>query len=462
MQVTPPSGGAQSGVHSGSQSAIQSLGRLGRELHSICVSATQPEEIAAALEAHGLNDDLARQQYGLPSVFACAEALFAHLPFRAAAPTALLAPQPMWSLLPRGVLYALPGAALVAATPLLTPYPGTQTALFATVIFGWGWGQGLASIGYRKTGLPLRRFLRQALLVTLPVSAFIGGGCAVVAHQPPAAAAIVGALAGAAFAAFAALLILKQLLLAALVYLPSLVVLMVPDAPPLANLVALGCAVLLPLLALADQSPMVSGLQLPSPRWNVTLMHALSGWTCALFVVTVFGAATWRLLGPGALLPVILSIGAMEVLFLGFYTRLRLLAKRHTQLRRLAWHALKVLARSLTLYLLVLGLMLGAYTLVTSSIPSFLVGAAIHTDPHGALLMAAALLVFGGSLLLGTVLSNIGRPGLTSSAWILGSLVYLLTPALVPVPAPLASSLSVFVLMLLGVTHVLFIPATYR
>lgn len=135
-----------------------SLGRLGRELHAICVSATQLEEIAAALEAHGLNDDLARQHYGLPDVFACAEALYAHLPFRALAPAALVAPQPAWSLLPRGLLYALPGASLVAAAPLLAPYPGTQTALFAAVIFGWGWGQDSPASDTERPGCPCCSF----------------------------------------------------------------------------------------------------------------------------------------------------------------------------------------------------------------------------------------------------------------------------------------------------------------
>ena len=457
--------------------SAHSLGRLGRELHAVCVSATQPEEIAAALEAHGLNDDLARQQYGLPSVFACAEALFDHMPFRETLPAAMLAPPPMWSLLPRGILYALPGAALVVAAPLLAPYPGTQSALMATVIFAWGWGQGLASLGYRKTGLPLRRFLRQAVLITLPVSAAVAGTFAALAHQPPAAAALVGAVAGAAFAAFAALLILRHLLLAALVYVPSLAVLLIPDAPPLARLVAVGCAALLPLLALADQSPMPSGLQLPSPRWHVTLMHALSGWTCALFVVTVFGAATWRLLGPGALLPVILSIGAMEALFLAFYTRLRLLAKRHTRMDRLASHALKVLLTVLTLYLLVLALMFGGYTLLLQSVTGLVAGAGLHTDPLGAFLMAASLLVFGGGLLLGTVLNNIGRPGLTSAAWVLGSLIFLFVPATftlpglslpglllpgLPLSGALVGSLSALVFMFLSVMSVLRVPATYR
>ena len=440
-----------------------SLGRLGRELHAVCVSATQPEEIAAALEAHGLNDDLARQHYGLPDVFACAEALYAHLPFRALAPAALVAPPPAWSLLPRGLLYALPGASLMAAAPLLAPYPGTQTALFASVIFGWGWGQGLASVGYRKTGLPLLQFLRRALLVTLPVSALVGGACALVTHQPLAPSALVAALGGVAFTAFAALLILRHLLLAALVYVPSLVVLLLPDAPPLVNAVALGCAALLPLVALADQSSAPPpGLQLPTPRWTVTGLHALSGWTCALFVVTVFGAATWKLLGPGAMVPVVLSIGAMETLFLAFYTRLRLLAKRHTRLRRLAWQALRVLAAALALYLLVLAVMLAGYALFVSFVTPSSAALGMHTDPHAALLMATALLVFGGDLLLGTVLSNIGRPGLTSFAWIIGSLVFLFTPAFFPLPAPLASSLSVFVLMLLGVSRVLLVPATYR
>lgn len=47
-------------------------------------------------------------------------------------------------------------------------------------------------------------------------------------HQPLAPSALVAALGSVAFTAFAALLILRHLLLAALVYVPSLMVLLLP------------------------------------------------------------------------------------------------------------------------------------------------------------------------------------------------------------------------------------------
>ena len=445
--------------------APSSLGRLGRELHTVCVTATQPEEIAAALEAHGLNDDLAREQYGLPSVFACAEALFAHLPYRAPVQTARPTTPLAWATAPRGLLYALPGAALAVAGPLLEPYAGAQTALLVSVVFGWGWGQGLASIGYRKTGEPLREFLRDATLATFPVAGAVGALSALLTHQPIEMAAAVAAIAGGSFAAFAALLVLGRAFLATLVYLPALAALLVgphlttPD--PAGAWAAVGCAALLPLFALADQSPLPRGLQLPLPAWPVTLGHALSGWTCALFVTFVFGAPLWTVMGPGAILPVIVSVGAMEVLSLRFYSQLYPMARRQGELLRLAGQALRTLSGAVLLYLLALAALLGLYLLaVRWVVPAALSG--MQADPAGALQMAGALMVYGAAMLLGTVISNVGRPWFTSTFWLLGTLMFVTSPLTHLLAAPLMSSLVVLVLMTFGTVRVLLVPATYR
>jgi hypothetical protein len=438
-----------------------SLARLGRELHQVCAHATQPEEIAAALEAGGLNDDIARERYGLNDVFACAEALFSHLPYREPARAAPHLPRLAWALAPRGALYALPGAALAVAGTLLAPLAGAQTALLVAVVFGWGWGQGLASLGYRKSGEPLRHFLRGGALLSGPVAAAVSAGAALLTGQPVGPAALVGAVAGTAFAGFAALLILNRPLLAALVYVPSLGCVLLAAwggvVSPAAAWLALACAALLPLLVLAERTPLPQGLQLPAPRWPVPLAHAAAGWSCGLFVTVVFGAALWDRLGAAALLPVIVSVGAMEVLSLRVQGRLRALARQHGDLGRLAWSGLRALGLALALYLLVLGILLGLYLGLTQpggwgSLPT-------------ALPAALPLLVYGAALLLGTVVSNVGPPWVNGAAWLLGTFVFLGTLASLPAQpqtATLLSSLAALAVIALGVVRVLRMPTTYR
>ncbi|MFC4453845.1 hypothetical protein [Deinococcus sonorensis] len=435
------------------QDASPNLGRLGRELRQVCAQATQPEEIAAALEATGLNDDLVREQYGLPDVFACAEALYSHLPYTAPAVRSVTVARPMWRLAPRGVLYALPGAALAVASPLLTGAPAAQEALMASVIFGWGWGQGLASIGYRRTGEPLRRFLWQATLLTLPVAAAVGAGTALLAHQPVLAAALVAGVAGTSFAGFASLLILGQLPLAAVAYLPSVAYLLLGQHDPVGGWVAALTAALLPLVALAGQPRPPAGLQLPDPAWHATLAHAISGWTCALFVTGVFSVALHRL-GALAILPVIVSVGAMEVLSVQFYGQLRSLAARHGQMLSLAGHALRTLGVALAVYLGVLLALLGAFLLITRP--------EAWADPRATVTALLPLLVYGCALLLGTVVSNVGQPWLSGMAWLLGSGAALALLPLAPSWAPLLGALLVLICMSYGVVRALLVPTTYH
>lgn len=462
LMDVPADSGLALGLRGGARPG-PSLAGLGRELRQVCAHATQPEEIAAALEAHGLNDDIARERYGLRDVFACAEALFLHLPYRHPAPRT---PRPAglaWGLAPRGALYALPGAALAVAGPLL-PWEGAGTALIVSVVFSWGWGQGLASLGYRKSGGPQRRVLRWGVALACPVGAAVGAGAALVTGQAPGAAALVGGAAGTAFAGFAALLILNRPLLAALAYLPSLagVLGVAWGAPigPAAAWSALACAALLPLLTLADRRPGPIGLQLPAPRWPVPLAHAAAGWSCGLFVTVVFGAALWDRLGAASLLPVIVSVGVMEVLSLMVQSRLRALARLHGDLWRLAWAGLRVLGRALALYLGVLAALLALYLGLTQPGGWGALGAA-----SGA---ALPLLVYGAALLLGTLVSQAGQPGVTAGAWLLGTLAFLAAPTLLPVGTAdlgggaLLGALVALAMLALGFGRVLLRPMTYR
>ncbi|PNY79572.1 hypothetical protein [Deinococcus koreensis] len=454
VAVTPP--GAQA-------PPSPSVARLGREFRHLCAQATQPEEIAAALESNGLNDDIARERYGLQNVFACAEALYTHLPYRAPRSAVGTETGPLWGLLPRGLLYALPGAALAVAGPLLSGLPGASVALFSAVVLGWGWGQGMASIGYRKTGAPQQWFLWRATALSGPLTALAGALVAAL-NQPRLDAALIGALVGwvggTTCAAFAALLILGRPLFAALGFLPCLALLVAPalsGAGPTdwnSAWVALGCAALLPLAALGVPTRLPSGLQIPPPPWHVTLAHAGAGWLCALFLTLAFGAALWAQLGPAALLPVILSVGPLEVVSLRFQSRLRLLAHRYGDLRRLAGASQRALLGLWGAYLLALGSLYGLYLLTPL----------LGTWPGSGVLLTALLplAAYGSALLLGTVVSSVGQPWVVCAAWLLGSLVYLLCHAAGLAAAPLLGALFSVGVLWLGVLRVLRVPATYR
>lgn len=392
MSANTPSTTAGSALH-------PHLLALGRELGQACAHATQAEEIAAALEASGVNDDVARDRYGQPSVFACAQALFGALPYREPAPGHARRVPVSWSLAPRGVLYAMPGAALAVAGAELGGVPGAQAALFASVVFAWGWSQGMASLGYALTGAAQRRFLQRAVLWAAPVCGLVSGLAAPLLHQPPLPAGVIGALTGLSLTAFGALLVTNRPLLAFLAYLPGVLHglwgLARPESPLPAGAAwaVLACAALLPLAALAARAGGPPGRAARPLAWTRALPHAAAGWSCAVFVNAAFGAAIWERLGMGALLPVVVSVGAMEVLSLSYQARLQALGRRHGDLRRAALLGLLTLLGASLVYAAVVVVLIGVYVLLTQPV-------GLDVLRSGAAL-ALPLLARGAALLLG-------------------------------------------------------------
>ncbi len=317
---------------------------------------------------------MARDRYGQPSVFACAQVLFGALPYRDPAPLAAPRVPVPWTLAPRGVLYAMPGAALAVAVAELGGVPGAQAALFTSVVFAWGWSQGMASLGYALTGARQRRFLQRAVLWAAPACGVTAAVTAPLLNQPSLPAGVVGALAGLSLTAFGALLVLNRSLLAFLAYLPSLIYglwgALWPQfpLPVVAAWTVLASAALLPLGAVAVRAGRVSGPPTPPPAWTQALLHAAAGWSCAVFVNVAFGAAIWERLGVGALLPVVVSVGAMEVLSLSYQARLQALGRAHGHLRRAALLGLLTLLGAALLYAAALVVLIGVYVLVTQPV----------------------------------------------------------------------------------------------
>ena len=58
------------------------LDRLSRRLNRVCSTAVDPYQIAAMLESDGLNDRIAREEYGFTDVFELADALYRRVPGR--------------------------------------------------------------------------------------------------------------------------------------------------------------------------------------------------------------------------------------------------------------------------------------------------------------------------------------------------------------------------------------------
>ena len=439
----------------------------------VSLPALHPDELAAHLEAEGLTDVLARQRYGAPNVFAYADHLF-----QSAAPTrsvlsemAALPPLPFpWTGLLRGVVYALPGAAMALAVSLIAALPagaprGLSYALIAAVILAWGWGQGFAVVGYRLTGPAQRRFVQRATLLVLPLGALLGAALVNLLHPEATSydvlgGALVTALTAGALSASSALLVLRLVPLAMLAYAPACAALLAQAAghpfPPDLAWGAVVYAAALPIVGLMLPARGSPGPLLPRPSRSVVVSHALAAWACAGFV-----ALTWGL-APGApgwaqgsfplLLPVILSLGVMEVLTeLTFRGLRRHAAQFHSMTavhRRASWTALKaVMAYSgvlLTLLLLSVSLTRPETLYQPGTLP---------------LLLLPALL-YGAALMLGTLSASVGEAWWTLTAWVLGVAVLLSPVAALPYGAVLAASVPMGVLVV-GVHRALKHPLTY-
>jgi hypothetical protein len=161
----------------------EQLAALLDRTEALSAGAVDTFEIAAGLEAEGINDAAAVAMYGKPDVFALAEELYRRVPRRASVVEA--APNPWRSRavhhLLRGVLLGLPGLCYVAASRSLAA-PGAVAAIVLSLLLSWGASEALSYLGYvrlgrgDKTGAArvLLGGLGVALAVVLPATVFAG------------------------------------------------------------------------------------------------------------------------------------------------------------------------------------------------------------------------------------------------------------------------------------------------
>jgi hypothetical protein len=131
------------------QLAAQRLAALAVDLAAACRAAVDVDEVAALLEASGVNDRIAQQVYAQPGVFALADALLRQVPRVAQEPAPPTAPplRPrVITTLVRAALYLTPAVLAAGASSQLSRLP--VLAGPGALIAGWAGAQGLSYLGY--------------------------------------------------------------------------------------------------------------------------------------------------------------------------------------------------------------------------------------------------------------------------------------------------------------------------
>ena len=387
-------------------------------------------ELAAYLEADGLNDEGLRDRYGAGGLFAAAEWLYAQRGTGRALerPRREAPPRFPWELAQRGPLYLLPGLCgllIAQATP-----PVTGRAFIFAAAFGWGYSLLIATVRYAEPlGTPGR-----ALRLTLWLGGLCGllGGALsgllfaatgqatgqVTGQGSWAASWLWGTAMGGAVAlagsAAGVMLALGERAQVAGAFAPALLLggmLYVVPGTELA-LASLAALALFPaLLALrVTREPGDLPARLATLRPGLGL--AAYGWALA----AAFAELSLQL-GGWAMLPLVLSAGVLEAGVWNAQQGLQYVARQQGSFTLLVRRgAARVLGTALAY---ALGL-LAVFALVAGvrwAWPDLLASVAA---PAGALGRAALLTVpaFGGALLLSTWLANQRREGWLLAFWL--------------------------------------------
>ncbi|GAA4013661.1 hypothetical protein GCM10022631_26650 [Deinococcus rubellus] len=406
------------------------LAQLSRRLNTACVRAVHPHELAAILEAEGFTDALIQERFGDPNVFACAERLFQLVPYRPAQPIWLLpqAGRPLWRDLMRGLIYLLPAAWSPAALQLGWG-EGASLGLVLASLFGWGWMQSVAYLGYFSlaAGQYQARFmLRRAGSAAVLLSGLLAAAVALGTGQNVLTVTLVTLTIATYLAAATALLVLEHETWLLLSLLPALLLTLLSVLTPNwlstdwlgvgtangsgAALQAAGVLVLavgVPLLAAlrATRPPLFSASSLHTQsvgglslsRVAASLPYGVYGWLCAAFLSLVLlnvGSASQAsdagLLGwSWSVAPLVLSMGVLERTLRRIQQALRSQASSTASLPSLVWRGFAGVLGWAAGYLCVL--LLG-YLLLGALVP----GTALPTQLlAGHLALAAALLLSG-------------------------------------------------------------------
>lgn len=375
---------AQPSVH------VDPFEALREEQEDLCCHACDPYEIAAVLEAAGLNDGIARTTFEVAGVFEIAERLWHDVPWSAQEePDADVRWRlPFWRAQARGTIYVLPGTvAMLAAGQLFAG--GSQLALFGMAAASIALGQGLSLLMYALVGRGHDAAAATSGWAAVALGALVAAVCAVVPGLGPGAAAAYGGQLIYVSAATALLVLGRDLALLASVV-PGAAVALVAVAlpapaasaggrPGVVALMVAGAAatVVVPVVVLAGTLRGRGGG--PSLRravgWGDLRQCALAAvYGLVLSVslsVCLFAAARRSLLaGTGDLLlvtaPLVLSLGTAEYLVHRARRRCLTAAARARRVTTFSAAAVRELALLLVRYVLVVTAVVTAVTLGTT------------------------------------------------------------------------------------------------
>lgn len=149
---------------------------LSRRLNSLCVNAVDELQVAAGIEAIGMNDRTAREKYGRASVFDLAQDMYRMVPAR----PDTRAPRPSRELvgndLLRGIAYLIP-TLLYIGLAQVSDLRDSALALVVALVFVWAVAQGVVYLQQRLLGrdadAAARRVVRAVSIVATLVVLWI-------------------------------------------------------------------------------------------------------------------------------------------------------------------------------------------------------------------------------------------------------------------------------------------------
>ncbi len=387
------------------------VNRLSRLLGATVTNAVDAFEIAAAIEAYGIGDELARTRYGHDDVFSLATDIYERVPLRPR-PRTVVAEEDLVGRrrLLRGALFALPGVMFVPLSRLATTR-SAALVLIVVIVGGWAASQGIASMAHAqhtRAGRPaMLAVLRSsliggtALIVGVASGALVGGG-------PVAFTVAAGAQALYVLAAIVLFTLDRDLLIGRLLVPAVVLVAIAVGVAGLASAVA--AAVVLAVVAVfawvafaATAGAAREGFHGRDVHRTVVLavygllLGAVVAAPLAATIVRGDGVSTWLAL---AAVPVTLSMGVAERRFVAFRIAIREILHRVQHPGAYASAARRVFLRELAIY----SATLAAITVCWVAAGTFL------DPPRGAdVTILAAYLVLGGGMFAGLVVTNAGR-----------------------------------------------------
>jgi hypothetical protein len=404
--------------------AVPAVGEadLFERLAPVCVSAVEPLEIVAALEAEGLNDQTVHARYGRADVFELGEEMWRRTARQPAEPEPMPDPwrQSWYRHVLHGLMYGLPAVCFPAATTLLAG-SGALRLLLVSMLTSWALSQGLAHLGYARLGrldsVGARRVLRAGMVAGMLVLAAVLAATALLVPVSASALAFALGQGGYMFGA-AVLLTLGADRLVFVSLAPGVLggagYLLAGRPPGLEH--AVWCALAAtPLLALSLAAMCTSGTgSEPGASAVPTAAELLGASTSAAFgflaaallafpiavgILADQGARAAALLAP---LPLSLSMGAAEWSLVWYRTFTQRRLRNTDDLRWFATTARLALVAAVLQYLFVAALLIAAVVTVATESgfipiqPALLPELGAYLALGGAMFLALLLQAFGG------------------------------------------------------------------